>query len=148
MRDTSDSSITVNLADVGTGLAQALPLIVQRHLHSGTDPFLEIVEQPELHLHPTAHGALADLYILAAARGGSFLVETHSENFTLRVRRRIAERKLGLAADQVAIYWIDGEPTTVKRITIDEAGEVDFWPEGVFSEDFKEVQLIRRARAK
>lgn len=143
-------SYKVNWVDAGAGLSQALPIIVQRILDEefpASHPWLEIVEQPELHLHPAAHGALADLYIKAIERPGTtVLVETHSENFVLRAQRRVAEGTLDPA--KVAIYFVDtdGAASSVRRINILPTGEVDFWPEGVFAEDFEEVREMRRAQ--
>jgi predicted ATPase len=109
---------------------------------------MSIVEHPEMGLHPSAHGTLADRYIQAAQLDSSrFLIETHSENFILRLRRRIAEG--ALPPDDVALYWIEDAVQScprVKRITLDEKGGIDFWPRGVFTEDLKEVQAIRRAQ--
>jgi hypothetical protein len=150
LRSPDDASVEVNLADVGTGLSQVLPLIVQRQFESvtGTREDLEIVEQPELHLHPGAHGDLADLYIEAAKQAGTrFLIETHSENFILRIRRRVAEGKLD--AERVRLYWVDDEPrpgSHVKTIEILRTGEVSAWPKGVFSEDYEETKAIRKAQ--
>lgn len=142
--------LQINLADVGigTGIGQVLPIVVQRYQAAQTDK-LQIVEQPERHLHPAAHGDVADLYIDAVMQSNpQFLIETHSENFVLRIRRRIAEGRL--KPEDVIIYWVDDQvPAGEKRlkpIHIDEQGNVDTWPEGVFSEDFSEVRAIRNAQ--
>lgn len=150
LRSPDDATVEVNLADVGTGLSQVLPLIVQRQFESvtGKRGGLEIVEQPELHLHPGAHGDVADLYIEAAKQSGArYLVETHSENFVLRIRRRIAEGTLD--PERVRLYWIDDEPrpgSHVKTIEVLPTGEVSAWPKGVFSEDYEEAKAIRKAQ--
>ncbi len=146
MRNPEVSSVDVNIADVGTGIAQILPIVVQRRL--GGKSGLEIVEQPELHLHPAAHGDLADLYVEAVNETGDrFLVETHSENFLLRLRNRIASGTLD--PRKVIIYWVNdsaGSGQGVRPIEIFEDGEVSDWPAGVFSEDFEEVRAIRAAQ--
>jgi hypothetical protein len=145
-----DPTVAVSLSDAGVGLSQVLPVIVQHELDraGGRSGGLDIVEQPELHLHPGAHGDLADLYVEAVGRGQTrFLIETHSENFVLRLRRRIAEGTL--RPDQVALYWIDDDAAAqprVRPVAIDEKGNVDFWPKGVFAEDFEEVKAIRMAQ--
>ncbi len=150
LRHPDNPSVEVNIVDVGTGIAQVLPLVVQRQFDSvhSTSGRIEIVEQPELHLHPGAHGDLADLYVNAVKdHRGQFIIETHSENFLLRIRRRIAERRLG--PDAVIIYWIDDETEAGRRILpihIHSDGEVDMWPKGIFSEDFDEVHAIRLAQ--
>ena len=143
------NTVEVNLSDAGTGLSQVLPLVVQRLFEATTGKAggIEIIEQPELHLHPAAHGPLADLYIAASAEPDTcFIVETHSENFLLRLRRRIAE---GLDPKRVRLYWINDSArpgSQVEEIHIHENGDVSNWPKSVFSEDFEEVRAIRDAQ--
>lgn len=151
-----NDTLEVNLVDTGTGVAQALPIFVQRAIDIVDPPFeatLEIVEQPELHLHPAAHAPLADLYLQAARQSDvRFLIETHSETFLLRLRRRVAEGAVD--PETVAIYFVEntGETASARRIRLDQDGNVDYWPEGVFAEDYAETraltsaQLDRRAR--
>lgn len=80
---------SANFVDVGFGISQILPVLVQGLLvpRGGT----YIVQQPELHLHPDAQAALADFFIYLATQGIASIVETHSEYLLLRIRRRLAE---------------------------------------------------------
>jgi hypothetical protein len=141
-------SVEVNLADSGDGMQLLLPVVVQQLLHNESDAlsFMDIIEEPELHLHPAAHAPLADLFLDTVKRGcGQILVETHSENLLLRLRRRIAE---GADPKLVSLYWVedlDDGSSIVRRIHILPNGEVDFWPEGIFSESYQEVRAMRRA---
>ncbi len=149
LENPGNPSLRVNLRDVGTGVAQVLPIVVQRMFDEiwGESCFVDIVEQPELHLHPQAHGELADLFVTACRNSSSrFLIETHSELFLLRLRRRIAEKKLN--CNDVAFYWIRGDDSgdKIMKISIDEAGEVDQWPTDVFSDAYKEIVAIRKAQ--
>ncbi|MFC6020414.1 DUF3696 domain-containing protein [Plantactinospora solaniradicis] len=149
LRSASGSDFAINLADAGTGVAQALPIFVQRAIDVGSPPdhpVLEIIEQPELHLHPAAHADLADLYLAAVdATLVRFLIETHSETFLLRLRRRIAE---GLDPDTVAVYFVEQTEGSAqaRRINIDSYGNLDYWPTGVFSEDYAETRALVRAQ--
>ena len=82
------------MVDVGHGMNQILPILASHFFRASTD-MLEVVEQPKLHLHPAAHGEVAELYIAAIQNSRQkFIVETHSDNFILRIQRRIAEGKL------------------------------------------------------
>jgi len=145
-----DSSMTINFADTGVGLSQVLPILVQYardHYSARAVPSLNIVEQPELHLHPAAHAGLADLY-LAGVEGSMarYIVETHSENFVLRLRRRIAE---GLDPQLVGLNFVehDGVQANITPLPIDSEGRVSNWPIGIFSEDTSEVRAINTARS-
>jgi hypothetical protein len=138
-----------NLAVSGEGIQQVLPFVTLccwRRLGLGGRPFLDVVEQPELHLHDAAHAPLGDLLLAAVAGGdGNVVVETHSESLVLRLRRRVAE---GLPPEQVALLYVEdtGEGSRIRPIPLGPDGEVEWWPEGVFSESFVELKAIRRAQ--
>jgi hypothetical protein len=134
----------VNLSDAGRGTQSVVPLTtillaVAQELY---DSELVIVEEPEAHLHPSAHGAVADL-VIAAARRATILVETHSENFILRLRRRVAEGTL--APHDIGLYYLDLNQR-LAHIHIDKQGMTDDWPAGVFEYDVDEAQAIVQAK--
>ncbi len=142
-------SMTTNLAHAGEGLQQVLPVVVHQLLRQRQEPdrFLDVIEHPDLHLHAAAQAPLADLFIDTAQQGrGYLLVETHSEPILLRIQRRVAEGKL--LRDQVALYFVEvtAKGSRLRRVEIDANGEVDWWPDGVFEEDFQEVAALRRAQ--
>lgn len=142
-------AMVTNLAQAGEGLQQVLPVVVHQLLRQrpGSGTFLDVVEQPELHLHDAAQAPLADLFIGTALQGrGSVLVETHSEPILLRVQRRVAEGVL--PHDSVALYFIDVSAggSHLRSIGLQPNGEVEWWPAGVFEEDFHEVAAMSRAQ--
>jgi hypothetical protein len=149
LRVAKSKAMAANLARAGEGLQQVLPVVVHQCLRqrSSTGPFLDVVEHPDLYLHAAAQAPLADLFIDTALAGrGTVLIETHSEPLLLRVQRRVAEGVL--APDRVAVYfvWVTEEGSLLRRVKLNQDGEVDWWPEGVFEEDFQEVARIRRAQ--
>ena len=89
----------VKLTDVGFGISQVLPVIVECFC---TPPgSIVIFEQPEIHLHPKVQADLADVFVDAIhareegqARNVQFIIESHSEHFLRRLQRRIAEETL------------------------------------------------------
>ncbi|BEO55074.1 hypothetical protein SMQE22_02200 [Serratia marcescens] len=135
-----------NIIDEGMGFAQIFPSIINRNVRDlDKTKGIEIVEQPELHMHPAACGAIADLY-LSAIKNNIVFIETHSKEFLLRVRRRVAE---GIDKDDINIVYIDGGASNggsnVNIIKLDEKGGVEWWPTGIFEEDFDEVMALSRA---
>lgn len=127
----------VNVADVGFGLCQVLPVITQSFMPKGGD--VEVIEQPVLHLHPAAHANVAyRLAESAKTTGRKYLIETHSENFLLGLRKLVSDPQSDFNVDDVIIYYVnhDGEAAYLEPITVDENGELSSWPTGVFSESF------------
>jgi hypothetical protein len=143
----SAPTLRVPLADTGEGIAQVLPVLVALALSRSAEkktPQLLALEQPELHLHPAAELALARQFVHVAAQRNPpvLLIETHSENLLLSVQLQVAEGLI--PPDRVAVYWIErlqGGGATIRTIDLDEQGQAQNWPRGVFSED---LQLARR----
>jgi hypothetical protein len=143
--------------DVGVGFAQVLPVLI-RALRFDND--LHLIEQPELHLHPSLQADLADAFItgiFARESDGSrswlanrFILETHSEHFILRLLRRIRETSEGrvppgldLTPDDVCVYYaLPGEKgTQLVEVEISEDGDFRTpWPDGFFPERLKELE--------
>ncbi|RYZ75918.1 MAG: hypothetical protein EOP04_32710, partial [Proteobacteria bacterium] len=100
----------LDIADVGFGISQILPVIVQCFL-SKTNSFT-VIEQPEIHLHPKMQADLTDLFIevLGDEKDKCLIVETHSEYLLNRLRLRIAQGKI--SRDDVAIYFV--EPASIE----------------------------------
>jgi len=139
---------SVNIKDVGEGMSQALPLVVSAFMNSNEE-MLTIIEQPELHLHPAAHGSLAELFATSALNSKNhYLIETHSQNFILRLRRLIAEKKF--KTDNMVIYTVNYDELTntsnLEKVIVTENGEVENWPENIFNESLDEVIQIRKAQ--
>ncbi|MCF2446105.1 DUF3696 domain-containing protein [Dyadobacter sp. CY345] len=136
----------INLVDVGQGMSQVLPLIVRAHVDE-EDSYV-ISEQPELHLHPAAHGDIAELFAKSSKKSNqTFVVETHSENFLLRLRRLVISNDFGFTSDDIIIYFVDSSEVgqRLMKITIDSDGVLSDWPEGIFNENLDEVVEMRKA---
>jgi predicted ATPase len=133
------TNLSVNIADVGFGASQLLPIIVQGFYAPPGSVLL--VEQPEIHLHPKAQAALGDLLMEVVKTGDrQIIVETHSEHLLARIQRRIAEQKF--SHKQVAIYYFEPtfEGTKIHRIELDEYGQLaELIPEGFFEEGWREA---------
>lgn len=112
-----------NLVDVGYGVSQVLPILVD----SVTAPpgVLVLIQQPEVHLHPRAQAALGSFFVhLAADEGRHLVVETHSDYIIDRVRMDVADGKI--APEDVALLYFEKEhvETTIHRIAIDRLGNL------------------------
>lgn len=132
----------VNIADVGEGFAQVLPVIVQSFVRNSD---ITIIEQPSLHLNSAAHALVAcRLAESSTSLGKKYLIETHSDTFLTGIRKMVVERKL--RRDDVVIYCVnhDGESATLEKIEIDDNFEYTSWPEGMFEDDYQLQNEISR----
>jgi len=143
----------VPISDVGFGVAQVLPVVVAC-FHAPRGSIL-LLEQPEIHLHPSAQAALADLIIDAAFaqedatdRGIQVIVESHSEHFLHRLQRRIAEEEL--RHDQVAAYFCDQVAGASRAVPleVDEFGNITNWPQDFFGDDMGDLVAMTEAAAR
>ena len=143
------NEIDASLRDVGFGISQVLPIVVQSRLSKKKTL---LIEQPEIHLHPAHQAELGDLFIRSAKeQGNTLLLETHSENLILRILRRIRETtENGKPSDEVppirpedvaVLYVQPGEHgAQVIEIPVTEDGDFDRpCPQGFFEESIKEL---------
>jgi predicted ATPase len=144
---TRKSSSEVLLTDVGFGISQVLPVVtLLQYVPEGATV---ILEQPEIHLHPLAQAALADVIIQAAThRNVQILLESHSEHLLLRLQRRIAEQ--AISSDDMLLYFCDapkGE-SMITKLDVDLLGNIRNWPDKFMGDAFNEAAQAEVARLK
>lgn len=154
-----------NFADVGFGISQVLPVIIQGLITPVGGTF--VVQQPELHLHPDAQAELADFFFYLASNGIKCIVETHSEYFLIRLRRRLAEKysppkigierkhvELSIDRDEVSVIYPseaseDGSGAVFKQLKIDESFQFENLPDGFMNQSVEErLGLLKALRGK
>lgn len=137
---TASEKDVVDIADVGFGVSQVLPVLVA--LAVANPGQMVYIEQPELHLHPRAQVALAEVLAGAVKRGVRVVVETHSPLLLQGVMTLIAEDKL--ESDKVILHWFRRTEEGKTKITpgsLDENGAYGDWPE-----DFMEAEMAIQGR--
>jgi predicted ATPase len=125
----------VNIADVGFGVSQALPVLVA--LHVAEPGQLVYLEQPELHLHPRAQWEMARMLADAANRGVRVVVETHSSLLLLGIQTLVAQDVI--ASEKVKLHWFTRNSegnTQIESADLTETGGFGDWPE-----NFADVSL-------
>lgn len=120
----------VNLVDVGYGVSQVLPLVVDslRRLNVN-DMFL--VQQPEVHLHPRAQAELGSFFARVANKSRRFIVETHSDYLVDRIRMEVRSGKRIRKQDVSLLYFERGkEGARIHNIELDANGSIVNPPPG------------------
>lgn len=112
-----------NLLDVGYGVSQALPVVVQSVV--ATKGGMLLLQEPEIHLHPRAQAALGSFFAhLVADEGKHLVIETHSDYLADRIRREVADGTI--PADDVSILFFDRRKirTRIHQLALDGDGSI------------------------
>jgi predicted ATPase len=124
------------LIDSGFGYSQLLPILVRGLVARGNGTLL--VEQPELHLHPSVQIRLADFFAGLCRAGRQVIVETHSEHLVNAFRVLVAESKEGSDLhDVIKIHYIganEGQRPHCYDLSVQPDGTVPAWPREFFGE--------------
>ena len=116
------SGSRANIMDVGYGVSQSLPILVD--VNSAKDNTF-LMQQPEVHLHPRAQAELSELVVNSFKRNKNrFLIETHSDYIIDRIR--ILARKRVLDPEDVSILYFAPRENAVEihNIGLDEDGNL------------------------
>ena len=113
----------VNLLDVGYGVSQILPIIVDSVTLAWPRRFL--FQQPEVHLHPQGHVALATFLVDRIAKTTQdFVIESHSDHLIDQLRIEIRDRKLDPNVVSLLYFENDRGSVQIHEIEIDRLGNL------------------------
>ena len=115
-----------NLVDVGYGVSQVLPLLTDTHFVQQAPSSVFLLQQPEVHLHPSAQAALGSYFCEIADWKHQLLVETHSDHILDRVRMDVRDRVSRLHPEEVSILYFERRDLDVRihSLQLDDEGNV------------------------
>jgi predicted ATPase len=146
----SPNSSEVLITDVGFGVSQILPVLVL--CYYAPEGSTIILEQPEIHLHPSVQSGLADVFIdVIQNRKIQIILESHSEHLLHRLQRRIAEEKDGLTNQDISLYFCNMTPEGNSKLTtleMDDFGNIINWPENFFGDKMGDLFAMTEAAMK
>ena len=125
-----DDGVFHNLIDVGYGISQVLPVVTQTvrdvHYSESEFPQLFLIQQPEVHLHPSAQAALGSLFCQLASRRNQIIVETHSDHLMDRVRMDARDGVGQVKPEDVSILYFErsGAEVNIHSLGVDDNGNV------------------------
>jgi hypothetical protein len=133
------TKVHASILDVGFGISQVLPIIVQSMLSKRKTL---IIEQPEIHLHPRLQADLGTLIATCSKEpyDNQFIIETHSQHLILRLQKLIRHGKL--SPNDVSVIYVEraGEGSQCVELRLDKDGDfIDKWPQGFFEEGYNEI---------
>jgi len=141
-------SVKLELTDVGFGISQVLPILVQAYLSPPSS--ITIIEQPEIHLHPKMQAWLTDALINIAMNNDKiFIIETHSDALVRRLRLRIVDEDNSLTENHVAIYYLErnriGNRTDINEVKISPDGDIS-WPSEFMDVEINDTLMIQKKK--
>ena len=138
--------VETTIRQVGFGISQVLPIIVEglRMPKGG----VLILEQPEIHLHPKVQSMLFDFIYSLSLTGKKFVIETHSDHFITRMRRRVAESNDNLAK-QINLMFVEQEENEHKFVQLDltNMGTFSYFPDDFVEQAEDDYKAIIKAQA-
>lgn len=126
---------------VGFGLTQVLPIVVASL--SATEGDILLIENPEVHLHPAGQSRMGQFLADVAQAGIQVIVETHSDHVLNGIRKSVKAEIL--KRDQVSIHFFKQRSTDGAQVIspqLDNAGNLDSWPEGFFDQFDKDASHL------
>ena len=123
-----------NLIDTGYGISQVLPVVTQLirdAVLDDTTSNLFLIQQPEVHLHPSAQAALGSLFCQIAGRRNQIIVETHSDHLMDRVRMDARDGVGQIKPEDVSILYFErsGSEVNIHSLGVDDNGNVTHAPD-------------------
>ena len=121
----AQSGTHANIMDVGYGVSQSLPILVDllSKERNGSRSKIYLLQQPEVHLHPRGQAELANLFVRCVKPNrNQFLIETHSDYIIDRIRFLVRQKQI--KPEDVSIIYFESKKNSVEmhNIGLDKSG--------------------------
>ncbi len=126
---------------MGTGVSYIAEIIIAA-FSCGKDDVL-IVENPEIHLHPSGQCELMEFLVFLARKGLQVVMETHSDHIFNGLRRCVSRDRI--TNDKVRIYFFRQNEDKISipvEIFVEEDGHVKNQQDGLFDQIEKDLDVI------
>ncbi|MBX9784844.1 MAG: AAA family ATPase [Chitinophagaceae bacterium] len=123
LRTQNKKGFTTDLVNEGFGVNQTIYMLIKLLKRSTS---LAFIEEPEIHLHPSAQNKLVDVFTeIIQKEGKQIFLTTHSENIASSVLNKIAKGEL--STNDVQFYLAEAENDETKIIpqTVNEKGQIE-----------------------
>ena len=142
----NELGLKTTIEQVGFGVSQVLPIVIEGMRMP--DNGILLLEEPESHLHPKLQAVLFDFFYSLVRRGITIVMETHSDHFINRMRRRVAEDGSNDVVKAVNLSFISSKmgEADFELITLDEFGITEFFPEDFIELTNNELSALMQAQ--
>lgn len=120
--------------NIGSGLSYIISILISGLASKVGD--LNIIENPEIHLHPRAQSKLTEFLTFIADKGVKFIIETHSDHIFNGMRKAINKKVISTESLNTYFFAIDDKTlcSNPKLIKFDNNGNVENHEAGLFDQ--------------
>lgn len=135
-----------NITDVGYGVSLQIPILFQALLseHYTKNGNTILIEQPEVHLHPTLQAKFIETLLEIGAKN-TYFIETHSEHIIRKLQVLVKNKDCNLKPEDITIHYFKREPLkfniTEHKISSDGKLNPSF-PSGFFDTSYSLVKEL------
>jgi len=118
---------------IGSGLSYIISLLIS--VLSSEKDDLVIIENPEIHLHPSAQSKVTEFLTFAAENGVKLIIETHSDHIFNGVRKSIFNNVI--STENLSVYFLKLNKdflTSPVKIEFSSTGDVENHQRGLFDQ--------------
>lgn len=142
------NGVKIPINNIGFGASQIIPIIF--NILFNDERYLYIIDEPEIHLHPSVQSKLADFFFKMALAGKTIFLETHSEYLIDKLIYLSIKHGFN-NHDRIKLNWVkpNNKQSEIERINYDDLGFLINAPAGFLSEKqnlVKEINQLRMAK--
>lgn len=127
--------------NVGAGMGYLISIIIT--LLSSKQGGINLIENPEIHLHPRAQSRLMEFMTFISSKGVKIIIETHSDHIFNGLRKSIFKKEISL--EDVAAYYFDLTEdglSNVNQVKFNENGKMLNYFEGLFDQFDEDLDTL------
>ncbi|MCS3801433.1 DUF3696 domain-containing protein [Niastella sp. OAS944] len=135
-----------NITDVGYGVSLQIPILFQSLLSEHYTKYGQtiLIEQPEVHLHPTLQAKFIETLLSIGAKN-TYFIETHSEHIVRKLQVLVKNKVFNIKPEDITIHYFKREPRKFKvteHKIIDGGKLVPAFPSGFYDSSYSLVKEL------
>lgn len=133
--------IEIRPKNIGTGVTYIAEVIIAAFSCKPGD--ILIIENPEIHLHPSAQSKLVEFLAFIASCGVQIIAETHSDHIYNGLRKSINQDLID--SDEASIYFFKQKENGCSQpvhIPVNDTGKAEINEDGLFDQIKKDLDVI------
>lgn len=135
-----------NITDVGYGVSLQIPILFQALLseHYSRNGQTILIEQPEVHLHPTLQAKFIET-LISIGNKNSYFIETHSEHIIRKLQVLVKNSSFDIKPEDISIHYFKRakDKFEISHHTILEDGDLsEPFPDGFYDTSYNLIKEL------